>query len=470
MGISNGTGYLNVMIGEDVSLHIGNLSMNEDNYYAIALMKEKDEVMLSGSFVKNKDNCINTNNSTKGGDLDEPEFYFALETISSSKRNIISTNDFIQNKMASASKNTNISLTDKNQTSVEQKKFTYIIDLFNRWYETANNPLEKEAIPYIRGNNICNEVKQWGGDATLQNWIGTIDSVNNVAVSIATMKNKSGENKIVLRSTNQITEKFKVGDTVLISGSFDLDKKNCFKELSLTEAGSMDSPEFSFVFLPLEKLPTDKSEQINTNVELNKHLNVENSDEEIIKKDVGFIDNSQATSYVKQMISSVDYKDIEAARNSIENLPKPERGDRKLARKMNDDALLLMKQSNYSDAVPILESAHKTDPLDLEITSNLAMGYFSANMDKNDFSKAQAMFFEALALKPDHSISWYGLGRIFAVEGNEADAKKCFILFYSYSTNKEKAFKSLSNGSNEQNPLIGKVLLSVYEEINNNGE
>ena len=86
--------------------------------------------------------------------------------------------------------------------------------------------------------------------------------------------------------------------------------------------------------------------------------------------------NSPATEYVKQMITSEDYQEVESAKNNIERLPKPERGGRKSARKSNDEALLLMKQLNYLVAVPILESAHKTDPLDLEITSNLATAYF----------------------------------------------------------------------------------------------
>ncbi len=67
-------------------------------------------------------------------------------------------------------------------------------------------------------------------------------------------------------------------------------------------------------------------------------------------------------------------------------------------------------------------------------------------------------------------MSWSGLGRIFAMEGNEYIAKNCYILSYSYSKNKEKAYQYLANGANETTPLVRKALLSAYEEISNNGE
>lgn len=178
--------------------------------------------------------------------------------------------------------------------------------------------------------------------------------------------------------------------------------------------------------------------------------------------------SSDATPFVLNMIESArDTDKLFAAKNDLDNLVKPAKGDRKAARKLNDSAIALIKESKDQEALPILEEAHKTDPSDIEITNNLASTYSripaSDNFDPN--SKTKAMLVETMLLKSDRAIAWANLGRAFANEGNEKTASNCYINFFRFAENKEKALSRLQSGINETNPVLGKALTNAYSYV-----
>jgi Flp pilus assembly protein TadD len=175
---------------------------------------------------------------------------------------------------------------------------------------------------------------------------------------------------------------------------------------------------------------------------------------------------SDATPYV---IGMIDYARDEAklgsSRNKLDGLPKPQRGDKARARKLNDEALALMRQSKDAEAIPILEDAHRTDPLDVEIVNNLASAYFNTSLTNNDFSKAKAKLVDTLRLKPDRNIAWANLGHAFAMEGNEFAATNCYINFYCFSKDKDKALQSLTKNTNDPNPVLSKASTNAYQYV-----
>jgi Flp pilus assembly protein TadD len=175
---------------------------------------------------------------------------------------------------------------------------------------------------------------------------------------------------------------------------------------------------------------------------------------------------SDATPYV---IGMIDYARDEAklgsSRNKLDGLPKPQRGDKARARKLNDEALALMRQSKDAEAIPILEDAHRTDPLDVEIVNNLASAYFNTSLTNNDFSKAKAKLVDTLRLKPDRNIAWANLGHAFAMEGNEFAATNCYINFYRFSQDKDKALQSLTKNTNDPNPVLSKASTNAYQYV-----
>lgn len=177
---------------------------------------------------------------------------------------------------------------------------------------------------------------------------------------------------------------------------------------------------------------------------------------------------SDATPFVLQMLESArDTDKLFAAKSGLDGLVKPARGDRVKARKLNDSAIALIKESKDQEALPLLEEAHDTDPSDIEITNNLASTYSripaSDNIDLN--SKTKAMLVETLLLKSDRAIAWANLGRAFANEGNEKAATNCYINFFRFAENKEKALSRLQGGINESHPVLSKALTNAYSYV-----
>jgi tetratricopeptide (TPR) repeat protein len=181
--------------------------------------------------------------------------------------------------------------------------------------------------------------------------------------------------------------------------------------------------------------------------------------------------NSPATQYVVEMIlhAADDERKVEAANMSLQSLPKIPRGDKKIARGLNDSALVLIHNNKQLEAIPILESAYQADPGDVEITNNLASAYISAVKD-GDYSKAKGILVESLALKPDRFYAWNDLGRAFAYEGNMEFAKNCYINSYRFAKNKERRLQVLQNVANEENKVLHDAMLEAANFVINNLE
>jgi hypothetical protein len=166
-------------------------------------------------------------------------------------------------------------------------------------------------------------------------------------------------------------------------------------------------------------------------------------------------------SFINEMITSASFFDARAAaQKNLEALPKPPHGNKKEARKLNDQALALAKQSDYQAALPIMEAAYQADPADVEIAGNI--GYLQIML--SNYPAAKKALFETLALKPDRSTAWADLGKVFTSEGNEESAKNCYINFYLSSKNQEAAGKHLTTAVSD-NPVLTRVKQATYDEI-----
>jgi tetratricopeptide (TPR) repeat protein len=160
-----------------------------------------------------------------------------------------------------------------------------------------------------------------------------------------------------------------------------------------------------------------------------------------------------------------DEAKLGSIRNKLDGLPKPQKGDTVKARKLNDEALVLMRRSQDAEAIPILEDAHSADPSDVEIANNLASAYFNTSFANNDFSRAKSMLVDTLRLKPDRNIAWANLGRAFAMEGNEFAATYCYINFCRFSKDREKALQSLAKGTNDPNPVLAQAFADAHHYV-----
>ena len=147
-------------------------------------------------------------------------------------------------------------------------------------------------------------------------------------------------------------------------------------------------------------------------------------------------DTSAAKSSVMQMI---DYaadnggvgheSEIQEVKLKIESSPKPKKGNKKAARKINDQALALLNTQDFSGAVAKFVEANRLDASDIEIVNNLGFAY----LKQKNLESAQQTLIVALTMFPDRAAAWSNLGDMFALSGDERKAVACYANTYRFS-------------------------------------
>jgi tetratricopeptide (TPR) repeat protein len=169
---------------------------------------------------------------------------------------------------------------------------------------------------------------------------------------------------------------------------------------------------------------------------------------------------ASVSTFIEEMIVSVsDIDKRTEAQKKIEALPKPH-GNKKEARKLNDEALVFVKQGDYQSALPIMLSAANADPADVEILNSL--GYLQYMT--HDYDAAKQSLYQTISLKPDRTTAWADLGKVFLAQGNELYAKNCYLNFYLSSQQPDKAIEILLK-SVPDNPALTKVKKMAHDEI-----
>ena len=152
---------------------------------------------------------------------------------------------------------------------------------------------------------------------------------------------------------------------------------------------------------------------------------------------------------------------IETSKQKIIAFEKPKRGNRKLARKLNDQGLSFSALNNFEDAIPVLEQAANADPSDAEILNNLGYVFYK----NGDYEKAFAVLNATVLLNPQRSNAWSLLGFLYATTNDLPKSIACFSNAYRMSKNPIKThdffLKSLSE---EPNPSIKSALESVTSD------
>lgn len=145
---------------------------------------------------------------------------------------------------------------------------------------------------------------------------------------------------------------------------------------------------------------------------------------------------------VKAMLASAKVENLTAAMDAarrIDGFAKPERGDRKSARKLNNDGLEAFKQGNMPDAIALLSKARDADKLDEEIVSNLVYVY----SEDGNYAKAITIAAEGFILNPRRSSMWMPYAIAHAKTGDKATALQALWLAWQFSANKEKMLETL---------------------------
>ena len=155
---------------------------------------------------------------------------------------------------------------------------------------------------------------------------------------------------------------------------------------------------------------------------------------------------------------------INAGLNDIKQMPVPRRGDRKVARQLNDEGLALLKTESYQPAIQKFSEAVAADPADQEVQNNLGYAYLLAG----NYAAAGKSLEAAIALDPMRSSAWFNLATLFAKAGNEQNAVATGIIAYRMSKNQQKTLDFLTKQSQTDNdPKIrafATKLLSIIQK------
>ncbi len=131
---------------------------------------------------------------------------------------------------------------------------------------------------------------------------------------------------------------------------------------------------------------------------------------------------------------------IDALKDQLSAIPKPPRGDRAKARKLNDAGLERFREKDYTQAVSYFQQAHAADSGDIEAAANLGM----ACVRSGDTECALKSLGHAVTLAPNRTATWVPLAETFAQAGRGDLAAASYALAYRFSVNREKTLQFLN--------------------------
>lgn len=118
------------------------------------------------------------------------------------------------------------------------------------------------------------------------------------------------------------------------------------------------------------------------------------------------------------------------------------RGDRVLARKLNDVGLAQMKENKFLEAIFSFTQATEADPADIEIINNLAVAYF----ENNQFEDGLRVIEKSLLLSIDRTIPWFALYDALARQHFDLNSTcGSLLLALKFSKNQTKTFDFIEN-------------------------
>ncbi len=139
---------------------------------------------------------------------------------------------------------------------------------------------------------------------------------------------------------------------------------------------------------------------------------------------------------VKKMLQAATQTDASAlldAKAEIEELPYPQRGDRRTARRLNASALEKLKNEQFSVSLADFEAAWRADPSDQEISNNYGYALYRSNR----FSDAEEKLRYTLALAPSRSTAWANLAEVLGASGKPQLSADSFVVSHRFSRNPE---------------------------------
>ena len=167
------------------------------------------------------------------------------------------------------------------------------------------------------------------------------------------------------------------------------------------------------------------------------------------------------TGMLQQATSAFKISEI---KGKIEAFPKPETGDRKTARKLNEQGLMALKSDDFPQALAVLKNASATDPADVEILNNYVYTLIKANRLQDAELEAGRL----LTISPGRSSAWANLAEIYAIKNNSEEAVAALVLAFQFSSNKDRTINFLNDrAADTTSPLqaTAKKTIDVIQKL-----
>ena len=176
-------------------------------------------------------------------------------------------------------------------------------------------------------------------------------------------------------------------------------------------------------------------------------------------------DYSRDAAEVKALVAAAtagDQAQVERIAAQLKIQPKPVRGNRRLARELNERGLVLWQRQRFADAATLFRQAHDADASDAEIAENL--GY--ALLKSGNVAEAEPAILDALALGPERASAWGSLGSIYAKQGKHRQAVACVITAYRFAPNPKRALDLYSRlATSDDDPKVRAVLADAVSRL-----
>jgi tetratricopeptide (TPR) repeat protein len=131
---------------------------------------------------------------------------------------------------------------------------------------------------------------------------------------------------------------------------------------------------------------------------------------------------------------------VSEIKGRIETFAKPATGDRKMARKLNEQGLAALKSDDFAQGLDSLKNATSTDPADIEILNN----YVFALIKSKRLQDAESEAGRLLTISPGRSSGWANLAEVYALKNRNEEAVAALILAFQFSSNKDRTITFLN--------------------------
>lgn len=139
-----------------------------------------------------------------------------------------------------------------------------------------------------------------------------------------------------------------------------------------------------------------------------------------------------------------DINELRHIATLFDSLPKPDLGNKSIARELNKKALEVIKNNDYSESEILLEKAYKANPRDVEVAANY--GLVMAHQQKAD--SALTVLKAALLLDPRRTSTWVPAAIALNASGHTQDAVEALWVAYQWSSKQDTTIEFYAQHAN----------------------